>query len=561
MDVIPSAPRRWQLHRHHFALLLFTFAVHGLLLFNDGVYYDGWQVRTFIEFGHTDRLQSWFFDSGVPHVYYLHRLLGALPGGVFVYKLIAFACIAWSGLLVYTLAHESGLVGRLEGLLIAVIALCYPAFQAAPEITILPFLICYALFLLAALLVMRAEAVTGRHRILLTLAALACFFVSFTIGSLLVFYVGCLWFLAASLMRRNTLGIGQFLREFAPRRLYYLLLPVVFWLAKKLFLPTTGSYAEYNEFNLTPYSLIYNFRTFLASSLYDQFNIVLSLPHNPVQWLLLLLAAQGIYLVLRLGKRALSEDAIRPAMRVWFSFALLLMAIVPYVLVGKSPDIAGFGTRHALLIGLPMAILFVSVVQSLFPNDYVQTARGISNGGWVFLTVFVLLFSTALVDSYLYWQVRWIKCRSAMQALQADPASGKFSTYWVDDQFKTGERDGWTTGEWPSLFKTIWRDETRVGIDISNNNLLRLLSRDPNVLDRVSRSRQNFSDWNPAGRQAELTIMPGSAATSKVRLVVYYNAYRLLRPGGMEGFLKQVATVSVRPVHKPVALPGVSTLK
>lgn len=61
-------------------LLLFTLAVHGIILLNDGPYWDGWMIDSWQRRKDWGALKKIFSEVGMPPQYYLHKFIAlALP--------------------------------------------------------------------------------------------------------------------------------------------------------------------------------------------------------------------------------------------------------------------------------------------------------------------------------------------------------------------------------------------------------------------------------------------------------------------------------------------------
>ncbi|MBZ0306240.1 MAG: hypothetical protein K8I82_09245, partial [Anaerolineae bacterium] len=133
-------------------LLVTAFIVHGLLLLNDGVYWDGWMhVYWPIRENDWDTLY-WTFDRwGYPIRAYQHWLVGHLPSLIFGHKLFTFVSIFLCALLVHHIGGKSGYLSRRESLFIALLSMVYPAYQVAFELIMMPYNLSYVFFLLGVL--------------------------------------------------------------------------------------------------------------------------------------------------------------------------------------------------------------------------------------------------------------------------------------------------------------------------------------------------------------------------------------------------------------------------
>ena len=517
--------------------------IHGLLLLNDGVYWDGWLIYdVFLDKDWND-YYLWASEmGGLPIMHYFHRLLVVIfPGVIFGYKLVAFLSITFSALFVYMICNELRLSNRKENLFIALLSLSYPAFQVSVELSVNSYLVCYCLFLLACLLAIKSEGKGGIPHYFLRLCSLAFFILSFRINSLLVFYFGFLFILVFYIQRKwRFLSVKDVFTKIVPRRLDYLLLPFLYWIIIKTVFPSHGLYANYNKIVFSPLRIIYKYIFFAKNAVYAQLNDALvNLINMPVLLLLGLLATYCIYSIFSLDEKVFFERKLKPYSLFLFGFILLLLAIFPYAAVGKAPSIHGWNTRHALLVALPMAIIIVSFGRILFGNK-----KGtISKIGFSFLVIFVLAFSISTITYYIAWQARWVKDRSVMTNLSDLNKKEDISVFWINDQFPLGGENNYRFYEWSSMFKTVWGDESHIGLDQKIYSAGALVD-----YQRYSNKRYNLSDFDPDGRQAILTIHMGPRKHSDLRLSVRYFYHKYLHKDGLSKFLSGVTDIEMQPI-------------
>jgi hypothetical protein len=529
-------------------IALCALAVHGLLLLNDGVYWDGWLIYTWLKGGDRAALQAWASESGVPWLAYLHAAMGRLPDVVAGYKAVAFALTLASALLVYRICRESGFLGRFESVAVALLSLCYPAFQARVELILLPYLLFYALFLLGVWLALRAErAVGARQHIAWRCGALACLYTSFAVNSLLLYHFGALLFLFLSVRQTRGLSWLALFTRLLPRRADYLAMPVLYWIVTRALFPVHGHYAasQYNQISFSPGSVLQSGAQFFANGLWAPFNeSLLPFVERPALFLLALVLSAWGYQALRVGSFRWGGRAGAGGLLA-YGLMLLAAAILPYVAVGKWPTAHGWESRHALLMAVPVALVTVAVLRLAF-----SAADGrLGRTGWVLAVVLVAGFSLSTIDAYVGWQARWVKDRSVMLKLADMPQAKACSVFWIDDRLPFGGEDSYRFYEWAYLYKQVWGDERRIGIDHSSGpERLASLAGKGNLFT----SRWALGGLDPAGPQARLTIRcaPGRTA-DPYRLSALYQFYRFMRPGKMDAFLRSVAEVDVQPLPTP----------
>jgi hypothetical protein len=368
------------------------------------------------------------------------------------------------------------------------------------------------------------------------------FFLSFNLNSFLVFYFGFLLLLFCLNYWHNSCLWKQALILFISRRLYFILLPFVYWIVKEVFFPRHGLYADYNKFTFSPFAILHSLASFLYNGIYRQFNRALvELISQPGLWLFVFLGALAWYAKVKGDKvhsAETSETLAKPQFLLGYGVLLMGLGMFPYVAVGSGPTLTGWNTRHSLLLALPIALIIVALARHLFRRP----EGGLSRVGWMFLTTLLLAFSLATVSSYIDWQARWVKDRSVMVNLARLDRAEKYSIYLVNDQYVLGGENYYNFYEWSSIFKKVWGDGTRIGFDQSYYT--------PQLLEDYKKyftGRYNLSDFDPAGCQATLTIRQGIFAYSAFSLVVRYFYYKFLRLQRMDDFLIKVTEVEILP--------------
>ncbi len=548
------------------AIILFAVLGHGLLLLNDGIYWDDW-VWFDLRQGtyHWDRVFDAAREMGsLPYEKYFAYLFSIFPDTVFAAKFFVFVAIVLGGLCAYRLAAHSGVLGELESVLIAILFVLYPGNRTQIALSTAFYQIYIALFLLACLFALREQSKRDSRRrcVALRFAAMGLFVLSFSLTSLVAYY---LCFLVLLLCRRRSSEppLEPFWRRagrFLAVRLDYLLLPVVFLLVKFTFFHPTGYYEGYRQLELGIPSILSSMEDLIPAATYSQLTQALDLlrskliPWLPVPvtvylaFLMLLVAATVVGLVLRSGNR---RGLLRLGMPIAFALMLLAASLLPYALAGYTAARYGWDTRHLTLVGLPLAVLLVALLRVLFrsPNGHLSVA------GAVALAPFIVGFLLVLNQSYLHWEVKWLKDQSVMRHIGNSSLAKKVSVFLVDDFYFPvyGDR-AYQFYEWSGIFYFTNGTQTTVGLD------RRLNPHPDNFLDSRGAAwhveRYNLRDFDPHGCQATLTIRPGrvSRGNSSIRLI--YDYYRLKffgRPEALDNYLLQVAEVDMDLVHSPFA--------
>jgi len=199
----------------------------------------------------------------------------------------------------------------------------------------------------------------GISSYLVRLLLLGIFFLSFNLNSLLVaFYSVALALFSLRLSSwkwSEILGAGiRYVRKF----LDFIVLPIVFWMWKKAFHPSTGAYADYNTPSFSIGHLAAGFfemyRQMLAPLAFEMFS-------SPAWILAAVFVATGVAWVVagNNGSRRLAKS--RGPVLIVIGLALFLASIFPYLAVGQVPTLFGWTSRNAVLTPLPLAMMVVGV--------------------------------------------------------------------------------------------------------------------------------------------------------------------------------------------------------
>jgi len=520
---------------------------HGLLLLNDGMYWDGWLLDNHLAEDDWAEVNKWATNSGMPAIGYFYWAL-KLVGIASFYKIVAFIALFVSALLVFKICLETKWLTKVEATGIALLSLVYPAYQTAVEMSTFRYLVFYCIFLYVILQLwktIRVEAplvLTPWRRLLLLLLL----FFSFNLNSLLVFYFPLILTLFWSLKESNAhLSWTAVLKKHVPSKLDFIAVPFIFFAIKNIFSPTSGVYANYNKLNLNPASLGTHVGTYIENALVGQFEVALSgLLAHPF---LLLLIFALTYLAYAKYQPETNETENPPGdtpaiLLVAFAGLLLVSAIFPYAAVAQSPSLEGWHTRHALLASLPVALLVVSLLRPMW-FIFAGQARGAMDGRFAALLIGVLLlasFSLSTISTYISWQARAVKDKAIIGILADTPILKGISVFWVDDQYPLGGERLYRFYEWAGMLKKAWGGESRIGFQTQGYSTESLA-----IYGNFYTKSNLLSEFEPTGCQAGLTIRQNVDKYSESELVWNYYKKKFFAPDELPEFLGRVIHIEV----------------
>jgi len=536
-------------------ILLWTGIAHGLLLLNDGVYWDGWLYHT------AARLKDWeviikpYTECGYPWFAYLHWFIAHMPGIDLAYRLTGFATLLIFGSCLFGLLDRARLTTREESLWITLLAVSHPVFQILIAQVTVPYLFqCLGSFSVASLLAVSSEKSTGTKHLMLRIAALLFFVLSFGIPLFMPYFYGFLVFLF--LVHRQTArgALHRVFGAFLLRHVDYCILPFLVWFASNHFFPRTGAvYGDVYAFKFSPSVILASASNSLCTGVYAQLNLALrQLLAHP----LLLVVAVPLFVRLRKvsrGDACTSATAgAKPLPLAAFSIVLLGLAMLPFAAVGDIATPEGWGLRHAILLPVPLALLVVTFAKTIRQ----RADSRLSTPASVLLLCFLLGLTLKSADSYVAWQARWVKDRSVMANLKDVPRIKDYSVLWVNDEIPRTFGETYRFLEWAGMLKSVFGDESILALDLQRDTEEFLEKGDASFSNRHAglflSKYWYLENVDPAGRQATLHIKAApkllTTKGSNLKLVSLYYFYKFLDGKQLEPFLRSLTTLTIEPV-------------
>ena len=542
-------------------ILICALISHGLLLLNDGVYWDGWLIYSHLADKAWGNLFQIFQEAGSPQTAYFHWGFSYLQDIVFGHKTVAFLSITFSIILIYLILDETTIFSKYQSLFIALITLAYPTWQAAVELIFVPYPFCYCLFFLGWYATIKNVNFKGIVHLFWRLLCYGIFLVSFTIQSLLVLYYGILVSFFIISQKKNGCDSKQGLRAKVWQYFDYLFLPVLFWILTNFFFAPQGLYKDYYNPGFSPAAIIDVYSNFFAVAIYGHiyYSIKLLFSYPFVEYYILSLFI-FIFFICKFPSDKIEDYPIKGfLLKMLLGVGLLFLAIFPYAAIGLYATPYGWSTRHALLIALPVGIIVVTcfgflsvqtsrILQLIMPNmRYINQYALVSKLNFFFISVLLLAFTLSTTTYYLTWQARWIKDRSIMTKLAMMPVAKKTSMFIVYDYFLIGS-EPYRYYEWASLFKQIWGNECRIGVDFRHSPEGYLKN-----YKEYQRAKYNLKDFDPNGCQTKMTIHPGAGlAVNNIRnyveLTIRYFYYKYFIKSELRNFLLEVTKIRLDPI-------------
>ena len=170
-------------------ILGYGFLTHGIVLLNDGLYWDGWLVDLLQQCKDRKSMRRFYWEVGMPNLYFEHQIMGRLPRRHVAYRVISLASILITGVFVFLTAVYTNAFNPLQATAISLLLLSYPAYAVTFDgVVSLQYTFKVAIFYAACFL---ATTTIGQPNLAGNIGfcvSLILFFVSFTANSTLVFF-------------------------------------------------------------------------------------------------------------------------------------------------------------------------------------------------------------------------------------------------------------------------------------------------------------------------------------------------------------------------------------
>ena len=307
---------------------------YGLIIFNKGVFWDDWVWinRDFSFYkGISDQMGSeWSYLW--TNFMYTHITLAKVL--VFIFNLI-------TTYLFYKIIIKH--FNPFETFILVLFFAIMPINYVRSMLNISMYSLCLMLFYIGFYLV---EKNLEKNRIIIRIISYLFFLLSFNMSSLLFFYLVValyVWWKKYNFKKFGKVLVYNF---------DYILLPIIYFIFKRLYYIPYGLYDSYNSFSL---STLVKSPVYLGLSIYEfTFDLLQLVVSQAFQSSLLLLFIIIIFIFLK------NEDIKKLNWNknvFYVSIVLVIIGLVPYLLVGKIPSLIDYNNRHSILLGAGLTFL------------------------------------------------------------------------------------------------------------------------------------------------------------------------------------------------------------
>jgi len=444
------------LHENIVLIVLYIFS-HGIILLNDGLYWDDWALKL----QGSKRIIDLYLQQGTVWAGYIHSFLFRFSNPFLLYRLIVLFAYGISVFLFDRILSKVTNIDKTSRFFLVAFFAFLPLNSARITLICLPYAICNLVFFCGSFFLVKY---LEKPKLILRMLAICMFFFSFFTQSLLVFYsIPFLLILYKNRSRINT-AKSFFFNLF--RYIDFVFLPFFFWILKKTFWNPYGIYSGYLSFRTktiikSPLLLI---ETFNAS-----FFGVLDASFLGFSSLILVITVCVVYF-LRSNPSFVLKDSVLQNKRELFFYLLFgiiafFFGALAYNVLGIVPADVHFDSRHQLL--LPIGASFMLFYSCLSFSRFLNLPRkAIQFALWLL----IVLFINQNLQYYIQYQKDWFKQVSIVENIKNSEIFEKNTTFLFRDEYKAlniNER-AYFVYEFTGWMKEAFSDETRFGVDENN---------------------------------------------------------------------------------------------
>ena len=252
-------------HQDLFVIIILVTIARGLMLLNDGLFWDDWTLYK-VDDGF---LFDHFLQAGSPLKGIMWVLFNDHP---IVNRFITFFSFLASVILLYKILSTIKEITSLDRLILVLLYALFPLNNAMIAMSLTPHMVCHFLFYLGAYVLVRF--IEDKRKKAYQLGALLCFFISFQIDSFLMFYA--MPFCLIMYHEKIFQGFPQSLKRLRPYW-SFIILPFFYWVVKQTLLKPYGYFEGYNEISFKNLS---RYHQDVFDSFYNSFIIPLTTIFN-----------------------------------------------------------------------------------------------------------------------------------------------------------------------------------------------------------------------------------------------------------------------------------------
>ncbi|MEO8008637.1 MAG: hypothetical protein ABI728_08980, partial [Betaproteobacteria bacterium] len=424
---------------------------HGIILLNDGLYWDGWPVDLWQQNRDRNSIRRFYSEVGMPNLYFEHWFLGRVFWRQIAYRIVSLTSILAMAASVFLTAVYTNTFSPPQATIISLLILSYPAYAVTFDgVVSLQYTFKIALFYVGCFLAVTTINTFDAAHIFLFICSLILFLEAFNANSLLVYFGGFLLFYAWLVHAKSPDGFVAY--EYL--KLFLLsILPITYWALKETLAPRHGYYKDYNKLRIS--------RIFIPLYIgFEALRFGIDIPMvKPIREMVRAKNASFIFaslllasLAFRYGDDFVAVPVPHALQILLVGYGLLFLGAVPFMLVGQHFAEGGWSSKNFMLFHLPFAIVVFGWLQFV-PHSF----------GIVLIPIFLLANAVYIVKAHLLYIAISVKDKALMRWLAANPPLSSASvikihdSHWIEYPFER-QTDMYRPAYLSCMVKRIWPD-------------------------------------------------------------------------------------------------------
>ncbi len=469
--------------RQHFRILLFLVlsccAIFWPMLFMDGLLTDSGLTMRWVADGRSDDIVVAFREFGRPFTAYLYAVTCYIPDPHMGLRFLVFMAIILACGSLYAILVQSGIFTRKYAAVIALLALCFPAYTVWPILHTVSYSLNLAIFFLGSAVYLRSFKRKQKFAFWVSLVLMLISFETLTILPFAFMLLAGFYVLQSGVQA----SIGGHIRHFFKQHAVFILLSIGFLLVNRLMLAPSGAYAKYYavQFDL----LNVGKHLFIAVKfLFTELPLIFfrQLTGEPLLGAVTVVFFGILFISfnIRLKREAIFQRQPAFSHLLLFSLALGFAAYIGYAINAKYIGSGLYTGRYGLLLGLPAGLVFFAIASKIEKYN-----KRLANG---FLMTLLIGFACCQFSDQVLWQNRVIKNNAIIRQLKklTPPQPG---IILFDDQSSFGKQGPLNTGEMNYLLYQAYYQQHYVGLNATTPKS------DPETVIRQMETFMNYGGW------------------------------------------------------------------
>lgn len=537
---------------------------HWPALISDSLMWDDWIILSWITQKRLDWAFHFFNNYGVtPYILIYFPFISFINNSTFsilVSKILSFVGVIINAVLIMLISRRVAHGNLLFATLAGIAAVCFPALSGEGfHFSMLIYVFFIPIFLVGIFLfILVSSSLTSR--VFVRVIGLSTLFLSFSLNSLLVMFYALIPAVFYASLEGKTQNLRELLlnlKVFVIRHLDFLVLPLVFWGIKEIYMPRLGMYARYNKIHFDWLGILRSYEQLIPNISQTIFLVPLSIQLIP--WI-----AGAIFIIVACrGKPVLNyigndNNTTNYNFIILFGLGFLALcgAALPYYLVGRRAFQAfGFMSRDSILFPLPVGWIMAAFFCLLLSSQSLLKTSKTWNLTLLRQRLALGAFAAIIVSqslsnwrNHIDWQAHYAYYRSVIEKISQDKLVSQASVIQIIDQLP-GDRTLLTykypTAIWTKIIASAYQKTTRLAIPFPPENKLFFTQTELKKYAQGTECDFLFQDINLKGPQIQITIEPAIDIRSPIRLALTYWKIRFFSPRDMGKFLDSLTRVKI----------------